>query len=91
VLLSLGPLIDKYWFAEEARVLSQEMGLKLYATHAAERRPDRDDPSKKKRGRASKSACPTQAVSHTGKLSNRRREPPRNSETHSRRASCTSV
>jgi carbamoylphosphate synthase large subunit len=33
VLLSLGPLTDKYWFADEARVLSQEMGLKLYATH----------------------------------------------------------
>jgi carbamoyl-phosphate synthase large subunit len=33
VLLSLGPLTDKYWFADEARVLSEEMGLKLYATH----------------------------------------------------------
>ena len=33
MLLSLGPLTDKYWFADEARVLSQEMGLKLYATH----------------------------------------------------------
>ena len=33
VLLSLGPLTDKYWFADEARVLAQEMGLKLYATH----------------------------------------------------------
>jgi carbamoyl-phosphate synthase large subunit len=26
-------LTDKYRFADEARVLSQEMGLKLYATH----------------------------------------------------------
>jgi carbamoyl-phosphate synthase large subunit len=26
-------LTDKYWFADQARVLSQEMGLKLYATH----------------------------------------------------------
>jgi carbamoyl-phosphate synthase large subunit len=33
VLLSLGPLTDKYWFADEARVLSEKMGLKLYATH----------------------------------------------------------
>jgi MGS-like domain len=33
VLLSLGPLTDKYWFADQARVLSQEMGLKLYAAH----------------------------------------------------------
>src|SRR5262249_47390429 len=33
VLLSLGPLTDKYWFADEAGVLAQEMKLKLYATH----------------------------------------------------------
>jgi carbamoyl-phosphate synthase large subunit len=33
VLLSLGPLTDKYWFADQARELSQEMGLKLFATH----------------------------------------------------------
>lgn len=33
VLLSLGPLTDKYWFADQARTLSQEMGLKLFATH----------------------------------------------------------
>ena len=26
-------MTDKYWFADQARVLSQEMGLKLYATH----------------------------------------------------------
>jgi hypothetical protein len=26
-------LTDKYWFADQARVLSQEMELKLYATH----------------------------------------------------------
>ena len=33
MLLSLGPLTDKYWFADQARELSQEMGLKLFATH----------------------------------------------------------
>jgi carbamoyl-phosphate synthase large subunit len=33
VLLSLGPLTDKYWFADHARKLSQELGLKLFATH----------------------------------------------------------
>ncbi len=32
VLLSLGPLEDKYWFAEEARAISQQLGLALYAT-----------------------------------------------------------
>jgi carbamoyl-phosphate synthase large subunit len=28
-------LADKYWFADQARVLSDEIGLKLYATHGA--------------------------------------------------------
>lgn len=32
VLLSLGPLEDKYWFAEEARAINEKLGLKLYAT-----------------------------------------------------------
>ena len=32
VLLSLGPLEDKYWFAEEARAINEQLGLKLYAT-----------------------------------------------------------
>ncbi len=32
VLLSLGPLEDKYWFAEEARAIADTLGLKLYAT-----------------------------------------------------------
>ena len=32
VLLSLGPVTDKYWFADEARVITEELGLKLYAT-----------------------------------------------------------
>jgi carbamoyl-phosphate synthase large subunit len=32
VLLSLGPLEDKYGFADEARVLSEELGLPLFAT-----------------------------------------------------------
>lgn len=32
VLLSLGPVTEKYSFLEEARALSQELGLKLYAT-----------------------------------------------------------
>ncbi|MBN1337214.1 MAG: carbamoyl-phosphate synthase (glutamine-hydrolyzing) large subunit [Deltaproteobacteria bacterium] len=32
VLLSLGPLTDKYGFAEEARVLAEELGLPLFAT-----------------------------------------------------------
>ena len=32
VLLSLGPVVDKYWFAEEARVIVQELGLPIYAT-----------------------------------------------------------
>jgi carbamoyl-phosphate synthase large subunit len=32
VLLSLGPLVDKYWFAEEARLIVQELELPIYAT-----------------------------------------------------------
>jgi carbamoyl-phosphate synthase large subunit len=32
VLLSLGPVGDKYWFAEEARMIVQELGLPIYAT-----------------------------------------------------------
>jgi carbamoyl-phosphate synthase large subunit len=32
VLLSLGPVVDKYSFLEEARALSGVLGLKLYAT-----------------------------------------------------------
>jgi len=32
VLLSLGPLQDKYWFADEARVIAEELGLPIYAT-----------------------------------------------------------
>lgn len=32
VLLSLGPVVDKYSFLEEARALSGTLGLKLYAT-----------------------------------------------------------
>ncbi len=32
VLLSLGPLAEKYWFADEARVIAEELGLPLYAT-----------------------------------------------------------
>jgi carbamoyl-phosphate synthase large subunit len=32
VLLSLGPVGDKYWFVEEARVIVQELGLPVYAT-----------------------------------------------------------
>lgn len=32
VLLSLGPMEDKYWFAEEARAICERLGLKLYAT-----------------------------------------------------------
>jgi carbamoyl-phosphate synthase large subunit len=33
VLLSLGPVGDKYWFAEEARMIVRELGLPIYATH----------------------------------------------------------
>jgi carbamoyl-phosphate synthase large subunit len=32
VLLSLGPVADKYWFADEARVIAQQLGLPVYAT-----------------------------------------------------------
>ena len=32
VLLSLGPLQDKYWFADEARVIAEQRGLPIFAT-----------------------------------------------------------
>jgi carbamoyl-phosphate synthase large subunit len=32
VLLSLGPLEDKYWFADEARLIHEELRLPIYAT-----------------------------------------------------------
>ncbi len=32
VLLSLGPVADKYWFADEARVIAEDLGLPIYAT-----------------------------------------------------------
>ncbi|HXF47566.1 MAG TPA: carbamoyl-phosphate synthase (glutamine-hydrolyzing) large subunit [Burkholderiaceae bacterium] len=32
VLLSLGPVADKYWFADEARAIAEELRLPLYAT-----------------------------------------------------------
>ncbi|EYF02065.1 carbamoyl-phosphate synthase large subunit [Chondromyces apiculatus] len=32
VLLSLGPLQDKYWFADEARVIAEHLKLPIYAT-----------------------------------------------------------
>lgn len=32
VLLSLGPLADKYWFSDEARVIVEELNLPVYAT-----------------------------------------------------------
>ena len=32
VLLSLGPVADKYWFADEARVIVKELRLPIYAT-----------------------------------------------------------
>ncbi|MGZ3338576.1 MAG: carbamoyl-phosphate synthase (glutamine-hydrolyzing) large subunit [Reyranella sp.] len=32
VLLSLGPVADKYWFADEARLLAREFQLPIYAT-----------------------------------------------------------
>ncbi len=32
VLLSLGPLEDKYWFADEARIISEHLKLPIYAT-----------------------------------------------------------
>ena len=33
VLLSLGPLADKYWFAGEARTIAGDLGLPIFATH----------------------------------------------------------
>lgn len=33
VLLSLGPVEDKYWFADEARIIAEELMLPIYATH----------------------------------------------------------
>jgi carbamoyl-phosphate synthase large subunit len=33
VLLSLGPVADKYWFADEARVIAEALKLPIYATH----------------------------------------------------------
>jgi carbamoyl-phosphate synthase large subunit len=32
VLLSLGPVADKYWFADEARVIAEELRLPIFAT-----------------------------------------------------------
>lgn len=32
VLLSLGPVEDKYWFADEARIIAEELKLPIYAT-----------------------------------------------------------
>ncbi len=32
MFLSLGPLQDKYWFAEEAAVIAEELRLPIYAT-----------------------------------------------------------
>ena len=32
VLLSLGPVVDKYWFADEARIIVDELRLPIYAT-----------------------------------------------------------
>jgi carbamoyl-phosphate synthase large subunit len=32
VLLSLGPIQEKYWFADEARVIVEQLGLPLFAT-----------------------------------------------------------
>jgi carbamoyl-phosphate synthase large subunit len=32
VLLSLGPVADKYWFAEEARAIANDLRLPIYAT-----------------------------------------------------------
>ena len=34
VLLSLGPVADKYWFADEARIIATELRLPIYATAA---------------------------------------------------------
>jgi len=32
VLLSLGPVADKYWFADEAKVIADQLKLRIYAT-----------------------------------------------------------
>ena len=32
ILLSLGPAVDKYWFADEARVIAEELALPVFAT-----------------------------------------------------------
>jgi carbamoyl-phosphate synthase large subunit len=40
VLLSLGPWEDKFWFADEARVLADEFRLPLYATEGTARMLD---------------------------------------------------
>jgi carbamoyl-phosphate synthase large subunit len=32
VLLSLGPVVDKYWFADEARIIANELQLPIFAT-----------------------------------------------------------
>ena len=32
MLLSLGPVEDKYWFADEARIIAEELQLPIYAT-----------------------------------------------------------
>src|SRR5258708_28463632 len=32
VLLSLGPVTEKYWFADEARVIADELKLPIFAT-----------------------------------------------------------
>ena len=32
VLLSLGPLEDKFWFADEARIIADDLGLEIFAT-----------------------------------------------------------
>lgn len=37
VLLSLGPWEDKFWFADEARVIAYELGLSIYATEGTAR------------------------------------------------------
>jgi len=45
ILLSLGPVADKYWFADEARVIVEELKLAICATpgtaemHSAHHRP----------------------------------------------------
>ena len=33
ILLSLGPVEDKYWFADEARIIAEELRLPIFATH----------------------------------------------------------